>query len=468
MIHICQYCDKSFNSLGNLNKHIKHTKKCIESRNSNLELKCKSTDCDFTTNNQLKLIKHHYQCQLYTKHLETKAIELDLANEKISMLNDLLNKELSKTKTINNIKNVNKNDNRQIQSNRLTIDMRNNIFGKILNPAGELFDKITEYLETNMTADHIIDPKKFQMLLVDMITSDNYYACLDHIGCNFVNKEADGMIKTDVYAQNLLENFSEPIKSVAKDIASREIRKLSQEAAEADDEKIEENKRKRITLIKSKFSQLQNIKDDSKGLRKLLAQKTFYPRSKIQEMIHEEKSTSEQKLLESSSRSDCDITQSSGGWNIIIPLSEMICDEIVTSIFAENSEEELEEIYGCVNYFITFIIHKFLICEKTLIYGYDTKTDQFFYYVAQTSGGKNNVKYSKQNRQEQAIEIQYEKRTEKYCDSIYKYFYEKTKQIHEMELSINFSDKVLNMMDDIEVFSMYMKKHLLKYQEILK
>lgn len=460
----CKYCNKVFINKGNLTRHTNKNKKCLKERN-NVVFKCESSVCKYTANSHVLITNHQYGCEHYIKYKEeqvnSQKILIESANEKISMLNDLLNKELSKTKIVNNIKNVNNNDNRQIQSNRLTIDMRNNIFGKILNPAGELFDKITEYLETNMTADHIIDPKKFQMLLVDMITSDNYYACLDQIGCNFVNKEADGMIKTDVYAQNLLEFISEPIKSVAKDIASREIRKLSQEAAEADDEKTEENKRKRITLIKSQFSQLQNIKDDSKGLRKLLAQKTFYPRSKIQEMIHEEKSTSDQKLFESSSSRDKS--------DIIIPLSEMICDEIVSSIFAENTEEELEEIYSCINDFMTFIIMKFLICEKTLIYRYDTENDMFFYYTTSASGGINYTTSSGgKNENRQLTEIPYEKMTEKYCDSIYKYFYEKTKQLQEIELSVSFSDKVIRMMDNVEVFSIHMKKHLVKFQEVFK
>ena len=433
----CEYCNKIFSNKSNLKKHVNTSMQCIKSRN-NVNLKCESDLCNFYTNSNIFLTKHQYQCEFYTKLKEEQAYinkhAVNSAKEKIEMLEGMLKEERAKpTKsTINNVNNnINKtsniNNNKQTISNKLSIELRDEVFGKLLNPCNELFENIPQYIRDNLTTNHILgDKQSIYEFISEMVNQKMYYACLDKGGSNFIYKDPTGCIKTDIYARKLIDTISDPLIEIVDEIANSEIKRLVQILTEDQTEEITKRNSKTIRDIRTKTNTLKNIKNECKDLRKNLADKMYYP----SQMVHEYKHDPD-KLLESSS-----------SYLNMLYLEDFINDNTIQSIYDSFTEDELDDIYSSTLSFIHFIIQKFLVSECRLVYMSDKTSNKFYYYSIED---ENTLK-----------------KEEDFCLKIQIPLLQKTKNLKNNFIHI--PEKVLNDIQDIQKFSDLLKKHLQDYQ----
>ena len=94
----CQYCNKTFSNLGNLNYHQKTAKFCLKSRDDNSLKLAKSYMCEFCNTDFLRksnLATHHLSCKekiIHSFKLEIQCLKEDsniLLNEKTNLQNQI-------------------------------------------------------------------------------------------------------------------------------------------------------------------------------------------------------------------------------------------------------------------------------------------------------------------------------------------------------------------------------------------
>jgi hypothetical protein len=307
--YVCKYCKKEFTTKGNLTTHIKKAKKCLNMRNSN-SLKCESPDCDYTSSTKELIIKHQYQCTLYIIYKENQVIGLQNKNE---TLENILKREQNKTTTINNINKTSTitHNKQTISNNKLSIEVRDEVFGKLLLPCNELFESIPQYIQENFNRQHILgDKQAIYDFITNMVNQKMYYVCLDKIGSNFIYKDHEGSIKTDVYARKLIDNISEPLLQVVEQITNNEIQRLADNIVMANDEQVAKRNTKIIKDIRIRKNIVKNIKNGDKNLRRNLADKIYYPPQMI-----EENREDPQRMLKSGKDEELTITSLSEVFN---------------------------------------------------------------------------------------------------------------------------------------------------------
>ena len=240
----CLFCKKNLSSKYNLSYHQKTNKKCLsiqEVENNNI-IEVKLSTCDFCnksfTSQNLKV--HLSICKIKTEHdnkkkleeeNEKKIVELKKENEKkIDELKKEYEKKLKKQKKLLQIKDIEicklqkelevkdeiyDDEHKTIKT--IALQPRNNTNNNNnTNIIGNLnlddTEKIKNVIETNFTADDILDGQKgLANFAVRNILKDEHgnllYACTDSSRKMFKFRNLDGQIIKDVNTQKLTDAF---------------------------------------------------------------------------------------------------------------------------------------------------------------------------------------------------------------------------------------------------------------------
>lgn len=445
MSFVCDYCDKSFSTKGNLGKHMSGSKKCIQNRETEITyIYCSEDGCDFKTFTNQSMNRHKTKCEFALKNMTASNTTL---RTQVQMLQELLDKERTRTtKTNITTNNVNKTttNNKQNVSNTLSIDMRDNIFREIMSPASELFDKIPNYIRENFTKQHLLGNKQvIYDFISNMVNEKLYYACMDKSGSNFIYKAQDGSIKTDVQARILIDRIYEPLVESVEELANQEIRKLAEHTKYMEDEEVAKKNNKSIKDIRVKTNSVKNIKNQDKEIRKNLADKLYYPSKYLANYADEP-----QRLLE-------DVPS----FREKLYLQEYVNTYTIDNVYRDMTEDELDEIYSSVKEFVQFIIHNFLVSNCKLVYSYDPAQCKFYFYICKGDGKQDEDQSS---GSEKDLRIEEEK-----CYSIHKLFMYKTDIIlSSPSYYLDIDKNVIAQIKNIDVFSNCMKKYITKYQSL--
>lgn len=222
----CKFCKKTLSSKSNLSYHQKTNKKClsVQKKESDDIIEVKLTTCDFCdksfTSQSLKIhlkscklkikydndneLKKEYEKKLekqkreYEKLLQIKDIEICKLQKELEVKDEIYKDEHKTIKTIalQPRNNTNNNNNTNIIGN-LNLDDT---------------EKIKNVIETNFTADDILDGQKgLANFAVRNILKDEHgnllYACTDSSRKMFKFRNLDGQIIKDVNTQKLTDAF---------------------------------------------------------------------------------------------------------------------------------------------------------------------------------------------------------------------------------------------------------------------
>lgn len=234
----CQYCNKTFSSLSNLNFHIKTAKYCLKIRNNSEiiqnndklieEFKCdycddiffrkyilnkhikickekkqivdnKLTEKNINFENEINLIKNQYENQINTLKNQSDDYKTQI-KDLTDRLERLCNKAIEKPTTTN----VNNNKNNKINSD-------NNKNNKILNNLGVLeldMQKVEEVFMNQLNFQHVINGQKgvaevfYKFFLVDH-NNQPLAICTDKARGTIQYKNENGEIVKDYKAYNI-------------------------------------------------------------------------------------------------------------------------------------------------------------------------------------------------------------------------------------------------------------------------
>jgi hypothetical protein len=437
----CEFCNKAFKTKGNLAKHISTSIKCIQNRNIEIVyLYCNEEGCSYKTVTQQSLTNHKSKCEFVIKSLQTENANLKTQNE---MLENMLNKERERASVVNNITKTTTN-NKQIVSNTLSIETRDNIFKEVMSPASELFEKIPHYIRENFTKQHLLgDKQAIYEFITNMVNEKLYYACTDKGGSNFLYKATDGSIKTDVQARVLIDRIYDPLVQSVEKIANQEIQRLLENSAYTEDEDLTKINSKSIKDIRVKTKTVKNIKNQDKDLRKNLADKLYYSTKYLSNYTDEPK-----KLLKETPK-----------FQDIFYIHDYLNPEILDRVYSELTENELDDIYSSIKDIVQFIIENFLISNCKLVYNYDRVNNMFYYYVPRNTDKMSKEEISKTDK--------FVKLEEDKCFLLHKIFNNKTEYITSSpSYYLNIQPDVIFQLKNIEVFTSYMKKYLNRYQAV--
>lgn len=216
----CNYCKKTFSTLGNLKYHKKTNKSCIkiQSDNNLISEKIITITCEFCNKifTSVKTLKVHLNiCKIKIKNDKEKE---EQNSEIKKLINNLKKKDIEIEKLKNEIEKL-KNENKMVElktknkiyakdrelihkiaSRSTNVNVTNNIF----NQPG----KVKELLEQNLNTDHIVDGQKgiahfaYNTLLKDDNGNINYF-CTDLSRNIFKFQNSEGDLEKDVKASKL-------------------------------------------------------------------------------------------------------------------------------------------------------------------------------------------------------------------------------------------------------------------------
>ena len=213
----CEFCNKTFNLKGNLIKHQKTAKYCIEiqKNNSNTNVEHISYDCKFCG-------KKFTQSNHLSRHLPTcldkYKFELNEKDNKIKDLEDKLLEAEQKIKTIRlEVENeFYKNQSKENQSTineiakqpRVQTNTNNNNKIMISTPMDMSYDAVNQAIQNNFSGDYLIQGQKgAARFAYDNMLKDEQgklkYICTDAARQIFQFKGDDGTIQKDVRATKL-------------------------------------------------------------------------------------------------------------------------------------------------------------------------------------------------------------------------------------------------------------------------
>jgi hypothetical protein len=277
MKEICQYCNSTLSTKGNLVVHQKNNKKCIEIQKSkSIEIKSDLKECEFCNKNiSIYTMKRHLViCTIKKeKEYENKIYEL----EKIILQKDNKIYELEKI--------ILQKDNKisELEKNIIKLQAENNIYEKdhqvITNLAQQpktttntnniinnlavyddklITDRFTNALSNIKSIDLYDGQESISRLIVPCLKNDDgtqLYKCTDYSRGVYVKKDKHGNILKDINGKNLVE-LIEPIAT-----------KKAEELLEEDNNKRDKQRKIKSlkTLIDTKYNDLENLREHIKG-----------------------------------------------------------------------------------------------------------------------------------------------------------------------------------------------------------
>lgn len=290
MSEICKFCNKSYSSKYNLNKHIKTNKKCLELRGKeNDKFDCIGC-CKFFTakytmekhiknceNYKLKILENKYVEQI--KILESKYIEqIKILESKISKKDEdilkLTEKIASIPKTINN--NTNTTIDNSIKMNMI--------------PYNTLSDNFIKYtFMNNFNEHHLLEGQSGVAKFVSeciLTTKDKdgkdkkLMVCTDPSRRIFKTIDNSGEISKDIEAKKFTERIYEPVKEVSDRIVKELnnyynflVENSADELDEDDDQKIKLDVAcEKISKAFEKQIEIINLPKDNSEFSKKLSQ----------------------------------------------------------------------------------------------------------------------------------------------------------------------------------------------------
>ena len=215
----CNYCKKTFSTLGNLNYHKKTNKSCIKIQSENNLFIEKVITCEFCNKifASIKTLKVHLNsCKIKINNenenrknseIKEKNIEIEKLKIEIEKLKNEIEKlknenKMVELKTKNKIYAKDRELIHKIASSRNTTNI--NVINNIFNQP----EKVKELLEHNLNTNHIVDGQKgiahfaFNTLLKDDNGNINYF-CTDLSRNIFKFQNSEGDLEKDVKASKL-------------------------------------------------------------------------------------------------------------------------------------------------------------------------------------------------------------------------------------------------------------------------
>ena len=233
MAIICEFCNKEYKNISNLNNHQKTAKFCLKIQKGeqkgeqNLELTCDL--CDKILSSKYRLDSHKLTCKVNKKIMyedlidiikqkdeeikqkDYRIIELESKLEMSEKFQDCLT-DIAKQPKIQT--------NQQIQNNKYIN----------LSPLNLTPEYVKDKVENNFTKNNFLEGQKgvaefvFDNLLKDE-NGKTKYICNDSSRHKYTYKAEDGEIKTDIKAKKITDMIKNDIIKKSNDIISNEMKK---------------------------------------------------------------------------------------------------------------------------------------------------------------------------------------------------------------------------------------------------
>jgi len=236
---ICEYCNKSFKTKGNLKTHIENARYCLNLRNENLNdsNQCEFCNKKFSSKSRLDLHRSkcrskdlHYRFQelqnkyneslrLWEEKLKSKDEQLKKTEEK---MNDLQNQIIELlASNIDKPTNITFNNNNNNSTNKI-------IDNRVLNmvPFTLTQEEIQKTLEEKFTENHLYNGQKglAQFCVDNILTKEEdklMMKCTDPSRKIFIYLDRDGRICKDINASRFTNIIYEPAVNVSNKIYNR-------------------------------------------------------------------------------------------------------------------------------------------------------------------------------------------------------------------------------------------------------
>ena len=244
MSFTCEFCNKEYKNISNLNNHQKTAKFCLRIQNgfeeSEENLVCDL--CDKTLSSKYRLESHKLTCKVNKKKKYDELIDIiKKKDEDIKQKDDLIIELKSKLEMSEKYQNCLTEIAKQpkiqkiqkIQKNQQTINQQTNqINNKYINLSPLILDPddIKEKVEKNFTKNNFLEGQKgvaefvFDNLLKDS-NGKSTIICTDSSRHKYSYKTEDGQIKVDIRAKRLTDMIKNDIMKKSSDIISNEIKK---------------------------------------------------------------------------------------------------------------------------------------------------------------------------------------------------------------------------------------------------
>ena len=225
MSFICNFCNKNFTNIGNLNVHLKSAKYCLSKRGIDVKIQSLEMSCQYC----LKIFSSKQMCKIHEqkcnnrdlrKELEEKDKTIILKEQEIMFLKRQLEE---KTKEIESFK-------QQIGSIALegvkkpttsnTINASNTITN-ILSPLDLNDQKIQDIIQNCLDESHFLDAQKgvAKFCFENLIKTEDgkrRMVCSDPVRERYRYLDNEGNIREDIQAREFIEKISKPVIETCK------------------------------------------------------------------------------------------------------------------------------------------------------------------------------------------------------------------------------------------------------------
>lgn len=216
----CQFCKKTFSSLGNLVAHQKKTKYCLKIQEENKPREYICGGCEKKLSNNHRLQQHQKICE---KHIELNKIrQLESVIEQNKILIDLKNEALEKSE-----KHIEKLENhiQSLEDKLIKIAMRTTKTTNITTNIQQNFTPITDEKlsedSKKLTLAHLVGGgEKIATVFLDGSLKNNAI-CTDISRRILHLKDGDGKLVKDINACNITKRVFSSALGIAKDIKNK-------------------------------------------------------------------------------------------------------------------------------------------------------------------------------------------------------------------------------------------------------
>jgi hypothetical protein len=217
---ICEFCNKEFTNIGNLNVHLKKAKYCLIKRGIEIPKQTNESNCQyccklFASRQMCKIHERKCQNREWKSDLEEKDRLLNLKDQEILFLKQKLEE---KTKEIDYFKEQIRSI--ALEGVRKPTNTATNITN-ILTPLNLNDEKIHTIIENHLDESYFLDAQKgvAKFCFDNLIKAENgkrRLICSDPVRERYRYIDDDGNVYEDIQARQFIEKVSKPIIEASK------------------------------------------------------------------------------------------------------------------------------------------------------------------------------------------------------------------------------------------------------------